>query len=287
MREQVTSQALESALAGVLDDDEEEQRRYKAAPLVISTFGLDNGSAAGLFRPGQLFSMDAKYIALLGVALGWILSTASSILQRRSASKRSLGKAITSLLFWNFEMVQVYGVIEFLKDIKQETKEFEKSRQRALARYTAHDQKFHDSLGAAIDLVSEISPLDGYALSEAYRKYEFLKGMKLDWTSLDHATYVKKLSTLEAAFITYQRNLETLLLRLAWQHGFTTWLRLRRRVADFRIEVGKSRTKDTELEDYEALRRALETFQSEEKARTSEGDTKKQPPSDLSGPDKI
>jgi len=178
--------------------------------------------------------IEMKYIIpLIGVFLGWILSTLTSLFKEQNENQRRLGKAIVRLDNFNHEKIKLIRHIEYLKDLAGINKEFEDLRKRAWGKYVFPEDDYK-AIQESIDDISGLYPMIGIKLKVLVDSHLFSKKMKFDNSvanSFD--TYIKLLSAFEATFELEQKEVQKVLFKLCFKHGIITWLRMKRKYIKF------------------------------------------------------
>jgi hypothetical protein len=190
----------------------------------------------------ELYSTDLKYlIPLLGVLVGWLLTSLTGFLKGVTEKQKILSRALTQLHFLYLEQQKVLNHFEYLKDTYGINQEYEKMRHRAMERYVLNNDNFKISL----DIVSEVAtvyPLTAMNLKGLIENYAFSQKMKLTASSLDSELYLKLLSMFEVGFELEHKHLRKIIFKLAFGHGFITWLQMKwkyyrmdKRVKDLKV----------------------------------------------------
>lgn|SRR4030066_116508 len=180
--------------------------------------------------------MEWKYLApLIGVALGWLLNELSTHFRTKGAEKRDLGKTIVTLLYLRHEIVRLGALLDMFKDTYS-TERYEKFRQLSYERYTLPENIASASLDSAIESVATVSPVLATRLKRAKEAYIFSRKVKLDHSSKNKDVYLQLLSSNEAITDLNLRDIEKVILRLSFRHGFLTWLQVRKIITDINEE---------------------------------------------------
>ncbi len=175
----------------------------------------------------KLYTTDLKYlIPLLGVLIGWLLTSLSGFLKGITEKQKILAKALTQLHFIYLEQVKVLNHFEWLKDTYGIGPEYEKMRFRAMERYVLNN----DNLKVSLDIANEVSavyPLTAMNLKGLIENYAFSQKMQFSSSSHDRELYLKLLSMFEVAFELEHKLLRKIIFKLAFGHSITTWFQMK------------------------------------------------------------
>lgn len=167
----------------------------------------------------KLYTTDLKYlIPLIGVLIGWLLTSFTGLLKGITEKQKILAKALTQLHFLYREQVKVLDHFEWLKDTYGISPEYEKMRLRAMERYVLNN----DNLKISLDIASEVSavyPLTAMNLKGLIENYAFSQKMHFFSSSQDEELYLKLLSMFEVAFELEHKQLRKIIFKLAFGHS--------------------------------------------------------------------
>jgi hypothetical protein len=216
----------------------------------------------------ELYTTDLKYlIPLLGVLVGWILTSFGNYLKGLSDKQKILGKALMQLHFIYFEQEKVLSAFELLKDQVGVGAEYEKKRLWAMERYVLNN----DNLKASVDIANELAtvyPLTALKLKALIENYSFSQKMKLTSSSkLGGELYLKLLSMFEVAFELEHKELRKIIFKIAFGHGIFTWLQIRWKYYKADKNINKFKASEF-LGIKEDLDNALQKHQEETQAKT-------------------
>ena len=165
-------------------------------------------------------------LTLLGIVLGWLLSSISSTLRFRNDRKADLSKAVARTLPELSKMENLKGVLEGFKETSQSWTEYERTR---YALWQRHGNFFESKDGAdwdqLIDGVAKHKPI----LAIRIRNVAHLAG-KLGQNDLSRTSrsssdaYLKLLSALEVTHEGLIRETEKVVRKLSWSAGIRTGL---------------------------------------------------------------
>ena len=165
-------------------------------------------------------------MTLLGILLGWVLSSISATWRFRNDRKADLSKAVSRLLPELFKMETLGSALAGFKDASQSWAEYERTRRGLWQR---HGIFFEDAEGAGwvqlIDNVAKHKPFLAIKIRAAIHLARKLKDNDLAETSRTSSdAYVKLLSALEVAQEGLKQELEKVVRRLSWSAGIRSGL---------------------------------------------------------------
>lgn len=174
--------------------------------------------------------LELKYIVpLIGVLLGWILSTLTTFFKEYGENKRRLGKAIVNLNYFNQEKIKLIHHIDYLNNAAGLESDFEDLRKRAWDKYVFPEENYK-TLIETVEDISGLYPMLGIKLKYLVESHMFSKKMKFDSTAATNLNiYIKLLSAFEATFELEQKELQKILFRLSFKYGFITWIKMKRK----------------------------------------------------------
>jgi len=105
---------------------------------------------------------------------------------------------------------------------------YEDQRQMVNRRYSRRKDSFED-IFKSIEDISGLYPIEGMKLKSILTNYIFSKKMSLKESSkLGRNAYIQLLSIHEAALEIEQKELEKLIIKLAYKHSFSQWWKVRK-----------------------------------------------------------
>ena len=174
--------------------------------------------------------IDLKIIIpLIGVILGWTLSSLTSFYKTRGGNRKILGKSISQLYYMIDELHIVIFHLDKMKD-KLSVEEYEIHRQKSIERYTLKNEHSLSKINDLIDNISSISPSIGIELKHLLEGYLFERKVKLSSTSKNKQTYFFLLSAMEATQDLTLARLEKLLVKLSYKHSILLGLKVKRQL---------------------------------------------------------
>jgi hypothetical protein len=175
------------------------------------------------------YNSNLKYLVpILGVLVGWILTSLTGFLKGMTDKQKILAKALTQLHFIYLEQNKLLRHFEYLKDMYGISPDYEKMRFRAMERYVLSN----NNLKISLDIVSELStinPMKAMELKTLIEGYSFSQKMKFSEASTNSEIYLKLLSSFEVMFEIEHEALKKIILNLSFEYGIITWLKMRRK----------------------------------------------------------
>lgn len=173
--------------------------------------------------------MSEQYIwPLVGVFLGWFLTTISSTYKDRNSKKRLIGNLLAKLIRIERQVEIIIASTEYIKDFAGSWEKYEPIRRGVLDRhYMAPESVINDSK-AAIDSIAPIYPLQAINLEDIFHALLKLKSASLyEILKVDKKSYLKALSLHEVGLELNKQALSKSINSLALKHDITTYFRLK------------------------------------------------------------
>lgn len=208
--------------------------------------------------------MDEKYIApLLGVFLGWLLTSISSSFKEMSSRKQKIGNLLTKLIRVERQLNLVILATENMKDAADSWESYEPIRKGVVDRHFMVPETVSSDLKAAIDNVAPFFPIMAIDLENLYQLILKNKEASLLANSKNEAAYIRMLSIYEVGLDFCKSELAKITVNLALKHGFLTYIKLKivnsqreknraqsfsqieKIMADIRAEIKKSKETPT------------------------------------------
>ncbi len=175
----------------------------------------------------QLYTTDLKYlIPLLGVLIGWLLTSLTGFLKSVSDKQKILGKTLMQLHFFYLEQIRVLHHFEYLKDNFGINQKYEAMRFRAMQRYVLDNNNFKTSIETISELAT-VYPMTAMRLKLLVENFSFSQKMTFSASSSSPEIYVKLLSMFEVAFELEHSELKKIIFKVAWGHSFITWIQMK------------------------------------------------------------
>ena len=183
--------------------------------------------------------IDLKIIIpLIGVILGWTLSSLTSFYKTRGDNRKILGKSISQLYYMIDELYIVIFHLDKMKD-KLSVEEYEIHRQKSIERYTLKNEDSLSKINDLIDNISSISPSIGIELKHLLEGYLFERKVKLSSTRKNKQTYFFLLSAIEVTQDLTLARLEKLLVKLSFKHSIILGFRVKRQLRQEKERIQK------------------------------------------------
>lgn len=165
--------------------------------------------------------MEPEFVALLGIFLGWVLSTFSATLKYRNDRKSDLSTAISRLLPELSNIQALQSTAEGFKDTMESWADYEETRTRLWDR---HGKFFQDDAvtdwNHIIDRIAKHKPILAVKVRGLMHLARKLASTKLPEAAASSTEgYVKLLSALEVGHAGLIHELESAIRRLSWAGG--------------------------------------------------------------------
>tara|TARA_R110002096_G_C14616716_1_gene723834 strand:+ start:235 stop:867 length:633 start_codon:yes stop_codon:yes gene_type:complete len=185
--------------------------------------------------------MDYKIlIPLAGVILGWALGSLSGFFKTRNENKRLIGKSISQLYYFIFELKTVIPYLEKVKD-NMSTEQYESHRQYVIERHTLKNENSNENINEIIDNISSIYPMLGIELRQLLEGYLAQRRMKFDSSKYEKKLYLLMLSTYEVHRDLTIDKMEEILIKLSFKHNIVLGFKMKKNI----------RNQNTKLKDVE------------------------------------
>ena len=167
--------------------------------------------------------MDTTVFTALGaVLLGWVLSEASGVVSLRRNERRAIGRTLSQLIenYRRFLLVMMLFDARFLKLDERQRAIVEAGMLLGLDEM----ESVRGGTNEAIDAVAGVDPLLAVDVRVAYTNN--LRLILAEAKSAGRS--ISEIPHAERHLSDLRRQLAALLRKLAWRHGFRTWLRVRK-----------------------------------------------------------
>lgn len=174
-----------------------------------------------MFELGAL--QDPGILAILGIVIGWILSSISATFRFRNERKADLSKVLSRLLPEISKLDTLGRALDGFKDTVESWGEYERIRLRLWKR---HGKFFEEGdWPQLVDDVAKHKPILAIRIRATHELSRALKQNDLTTTSTSSPeVYVKLLSALEVAQKGLSRELRKIARNLGWSAGFRSGL---------------------------------------------------------------
>lgn len=171
-------------------------------------------------------SLKPEYFALLGILLGWVLSSLSATIKFRNDRRADLSMAVSRLLPELSNIETLRKATEGFKDTSENWADYERTR---IGMWRRHGQFFQND-GATdwsdiVDRVAKHKPILAIKIRSLIHLAKKIATNELPGSAASSTdAYVKLLSALEVAHIGLIKELERIVRRLSWAGGLSLGL---------------------------------------------------------------
>lgn len=175
--------------------------------------------------------MDEKVLLpVLGVAVGWLLNTASAYSKYRFEYRVHCGKALAYLMVILDQLSVINQSLENWKDHVESWKEFEVLREHKMRKHFLAADELSQNVEKAFLELAGYDPIFANYLLSIKNALAFHRTIKMSESVKNQKAYVETLSSWETVMLVYEKELTKDTLRLARQHGLITWVKMKRRI---------------------------------------------------------
>lgn len=172
--------------------------------------------------------MDEKFIwPLVGVFLGWMLTTIASARKDREENRRLVGRLLTQLIGIYCEVQLLKKVTEAFKEYAGDWETFEYIRQRATDKHFLEPASKMKLLEKSIHDFSGVYPLESFDLQFVRDHLVKTKNQSFPSPSESKEVYVKLLSTHEVIIDHLESEMLKFIRSLSFKHSLITYVRVR------------------------------------------------------------
>jgi hypothetical protein len=166
-------------------------------------------------------SLKPEYFALLGILLGWVLSSLSATIKFRNDRRSDLSMAVSRLLPELSNIETLREATEGFKDTSEDWADYERTR---VGLWRRHGQFFQNDGGTdwndIVDRVAKHKPIIAIKIRRLIHLGKKIATNELPGSAASSPdAYVKLLSALEVAHIGLIKELEKVVRRLSWSGG--------------------------------------------------------------------
>jgi len=199
--------------------------------------------------------MDEKVLLpVLGVAVGWLLNTASAYSKYRFEYRVHCGKALAYLMVILDQLSVINQSLENWKDHVESWKEFEALREHKMRKHFLAADELSQNVEKAFLELAGYDPIFANYLLSVKNALAFHRTIKMSETVKIQKAYVETLSSWETVMLVYEKVLTKDTLRLARQHGLITWVKMKRRINKHHNHSSISDCSDGLYENYKVFR---------------------------------
>lgn len=171
--------------------------------------------------------MNEAYIwPLVGVVLGWLLTSIAARWKVREADRRNIGKLLAKLIRIHAHVrIQVFAT-EVLKDNSNNWEEYEQLRKLASDKRFLEPVIEIEKLHTAVDEISGVFPVESIHLRQLIDVLTNAKNASLSASATIPDVYVSLLSIHEVGLDLSERELNKCIKQLALKHSLMTFLKV-------------------------------------------------------------
>jgi len=197
---------------------------------------------------------EKVFLGIIGVAVGWLLNTASAYSKYRFEYKTHSGKALAYLLVILDQLAMMNENLEKWKDHVKCWNEFEVLREYKMRKHFLAAEELSENVEKAFLELAAYDPIYAQYLLTLKNALAFHRTVKMDRIVEVQEVYIKALSSWETVLIATEQTIRQDTLRLARQHGFLTWFKLKKRLRKHEEVKSALRLSDDLYKSYETLR---------------------------------
>lgn len=171
--------------------------------------------------------MNEKYLwPLIGVVLGWFLTSITNTLKDHEAKQRRIGRLLSKLILIRDQLVLLISTTNNFKDHIKNPEKYEHLRAGISERHFLQSEESISSLREAIDELSGDYPL--YATEFQRLIDTLLKCKKASFEAIakNKDAYIRTVSLHEVTLDLCDKQLIKTIKRLAWMHSPATYARI-------------------------------------------------------------
>jgi len=173
--------------------------------------------------------MDQKYIwPLIGVLLGWLLTTISSGYKERANKKRLVGNLLTKLIRVERQLNILISATENIKDIADSWETYEPIRIGVVKRHFMEPENVRSDLKSSIDGIAPIYPLLAIELEDIFQRLLKNKSAKLLSSSKNRDVYIRMLSIYEVGLDFSQKELTAIINKIALKLSLISYIKVKK-----------------------------------------------------------
>ena len=171
---------------------------------------------------------DEKFIwPLIGVFLGWVLTTLSANFKNRSDRKKLIGNLLTKLIRVQRQLATVILATEKMKDYPSDWTEYESIRKGITNRHFLEPESVREDFKKSIDDIAPFFPVQAIYLEDLYGFILKSKSASMASHSDNKDAYIRMLSMHEVVLDGINKELLKSIITIALKHGLTTYIKVR------------------------------------------------------------
>ena len=171
---------------------------------------------------------DEKFIwPLIGVFLGWVLTTLSANFKNRSDRKKLIGNLLTKLIRVQRQLATAILATEKMKDYPDDWTKYESIRKGIINRHFLEPESVREDFKKSIDDIAPLFPVLAIDLEDVYGLILKSKSASMASHSDNKDAYIRMLSMYEVGLDGINKDLLKSIKTIALKHGFTTYIKVR------------------------------------------------------------
>lgn len=188
--------------------------------------------------------MDDQYLLpLLGVFVGWVLTTISAGFKERNQRKQLVGQLLTKLIRVERQTETLIQASENTKDFTDDWERYEPIRQYILSTHFLEPESVRTDLKNAIDNCAPYFPNLAIDVEDCYERLLKNKTSSLSTSVKNRDAYIQMLSLYEVALDFSLKELRSMVNRVAWSYNVISLIVINYK----RRKREKNKTNSTEL----------------------------------------
>jgi hypothetical protein len=194
---------------------------------MLATFLAIDGSTKK-----TLLELATPFVTLVAVFVGFILNELSYFLRVRREDRRSIGQALSTLLEIRHRLQAIPAVIDALKQKTSIPPEAELAVSNYYASFLPDLERLQDGYNKAVDVIAGPFPVLAFRLRSKDQFDPLLRQLRSIIPPGDRAAAAFYLSLETKLLAEATSALNTLIIEMATQHGWLTWIRVRRQLRE-------------------------------------------------------
>jgi hypothetical protein len=163
---------------------------------------------------------------LVGVFLGWILSSIATGWKIRETDRRNIGKLLAKLIRILGHLQTLRAASETFKATVNGWPEYERIRQKITEKHFLEPVVDLEKLNAAVDEISGFLPIESLQLRQLIDILGKAKAANFKASAENHDLYVRMLSVHEVGLDASEKALTHSVRALAWKHSVVTYVQV-------------------------------------------------------------
>lgn len=172
--------------------------------------------------------IEQYLLPLIGVILGWLLSSISSAIRKKHEYKIILGKGVTQLTILHNDLSETIQALERYKDDVNTWKDYELIRNRIMGKHFDTDGEILKKIDEIFTKISGVDPVLALYILSLKKGLLESKSTPMDKVCENEKIYVKLISAQETNLILTCKELERIIKKLSFKHSPITYLKIRK-----------------------------------------------------------